>query len=321
MGTVVVFPRSGYANRLQTIVSTALLADELGMDWRVCWMPQDIAPAEANQVFSDGFVGNRIISPELARQDYGLVLEDIPLYLNVSEDRSSVYLAGHARGEQYFMPDLRRVVSEEPREVIAIVAGGKFTLSGDRQLTQQQDERFREARYREYQRLHLHPAIEDEAARYRGLHSEYLGLHLRYSDRNTQAPWSWSIEPAVKSLAERLGISEVFVASDSMSARDRWVDRLRRGGLDAWGSQPQSMDRRNAASAIGALIDWRLLAGSTAMVYFRESSFAEEACVASGAFSASSGLMASTTRERLIRLREYGHALVTYPARHGPLAR
>lgn len=321
MGTIVVFPRSGYANRLQTIVSTALLAKEVGLDWKVCWLPQDISPVQADLVFSAEFIQERLISPELAKNEYGLVIENVPRYLHASDDRSRVYLAGHDHGEQFFMPELRRMLNEHSPEVMAIVAGGKFTLNGDRELTSEQARHFRELRYLAYQGVHLHPMIEDEVARYRDRHGQYLGLHLRYSDRNTQAPWFWHIGPEVKRLAADKGLTDVFVASDSITARDGWISRLTRSGFQAWGTQPESMDRHESASALGALVDWRLLAQSSAMTYFQESSFAEEACVASGAFETSAALPASTTRGRLVMLREYGRALVTYPLRHGPLAR
>lgn len=321
MGTIVVFPRSGYANRLQTMVSAALMAEELGMDWKVCWLPQDISPVQAEDVFSPDFVRDRVISPIAAQSTYGLTIQSIPRYLHESADRSRVYLAGHDHGEQFYMPQLRDMLAEHTPEVIAIVAGGKFTLQGDRELTNQQATRFRQRRLLAYQGVHLHPEIDEMVAEYRDKHQRYLGLHLRYSDRNTQAPWSWQIEPQVRKLAAAMGVSDIFVASDSMAARDRWIRRLTRSGLSAWGTQPLSLNRREARSALGALVDWRLLAQSTGMVYFRESSFAEEACVASGATEASTALPASAMRGRLIVTRAYAHALVTYPLRHGPLAR
>jgi len=321
MGTIVVFPRSGYANRLQTIVSASLLAEELGMDWKVCWLPQDVCPVQAEQVFSAEFVRTRLISPVVAEQGYRLVMEEVPRYLHASARGSRVYLAGHDRGEQFYMPELRGMLETHSPELIAIVAGGKFTLNGDRQLTRQQDRQFRRHRFEAYQALELHPMVEDEVARYREVHGRYLSLHLRYSDRNTQAPWFWRIGPEVQRLSADTGISEVFVASDSMTARDGWVRRLTRAGFDTWVTQPESMNRHEAASALGALVDWRILAQSTAMTYFRESSFAEEACVASGAFETSAALSSSATRGRLVVLREYSRAAITYPLRHGPLAR
>lgn len=321
MGTIVVFPRSGYANRLQTIVSASLLADELGMDWKVCWLPQDISPVLAEKVFSVEFVRDRIIDSVLAHKEFGLVVEEVPRYLHASADGSRVYLAGHDRGEQFYMPELRRMLNEHSPEVIAIVAGGKFTINGDRRLSHEQEKRFRQLRFQAYQGVQLHPMIEDEVARYRALHGRYLGLHLRYSDRNAQAPWFWRIGPEVKKLVSETGIPDIFVASDSKTARDSWTSRLTRAGFNTWVTQPESMNRHEAASALGALVDWRILAQSTAMTYFRESSFAEEACVASGAFETSAALSSSAVRGRLVALREYSRAAITYPLRHGPLAR
>ena len=42
---VTVVPLSGYVNRLQAIASAALLADDLGAEWRVCWRTDAVAAA------------------------------------------------------------------------------------------------------------------------------------------------------------------------------------------------------------------------------------------------------------------------------------
>ena len=53
------------------------------------------------------------------------------------------------------------------------------------------------------------------------------------------------------------------------------------------------------------------------MVYFAESSFAEEAAVTTGNFDSSIGLRASKSRVLQVKAGEYVNALVSYPRRHG----
>ena len=118
-------------------------------------------------------------------------------------------------------------------------------------------------------------------------------------------------------MTDRTAHDTVFIASDSARERERWVSALLQRGLRPWTVRPESVDRSDPISAVGALIDWRILTRSSAMVYFSASSFAEEAAVASGAFDRSIGLAASPSRALWVRGREYATAAATYPTRHG----
>jgi hypothetical protein len=317
MTAVVVFPQSGYANRLQAIASAAILAESIHATWHVCWEPQAVAPTPAGQIFDHRLVAEHFLSAEEARERWGLVRSELPLYLTASLDGRRVVVAGHDRGEQSLMPDLREcLVAQEPK-VIVIVAGGKFDLRGDATLTSNQAQAFRGKRYEQYQRLRFSAAIEDAAEESATRHTPLVGLHLRYSDRSQEAPWRHRIWPALRTVVHDSGSDRVFVASDRARERERWLSYLTKQGLQPWTVRPESFDRSDPLSAVGALVDWRILTRSAGMVYFAASSFAEEAAVASGAFDRSIGLGASSTRAAVVRARTYATAAVTYPARHG----
>lgn len=317
MTAVVVFPQSGYANRLQAIASAAILAESIHATWHVCWEPQPVAPAPAGQIFDHRLVAEQFLSADEARERWGLVRSELPLYLTTRDDGRSVVVAGHDRGEQCLMPDLRALLSEQEREVIAIVAGGKFDLEGDSTLTSDQARAFRGKRHEQYQRLRFSASIEEAAEESVTRHTPFIGLHLRYSDRSLEAPWRHRIWPALRTVLAEAGMDRVFVASDRARERDRWLTYLTKQGLQPWTVRPESVDRSNPMSAVGALIDWRILTRSSGMVFFAASSFAEEAAVASGAFDRSVGLGASYSRAAWVRARTYAAAGVTYPSRHG----
>lgn len=317
MTAVVVFPRSGYANRLQAIASAAILAESIHATWHVCWEPQVVAPVPAGQIFDPRLLAEHFISADEARERWGLVRSELPLYLTSGDDGRRVVVAGHDRGEQCLMPDLRDLLVAQMPDVIAIVAGGKFDLQGDSTLGSDQARAFRSKRYELYQRLRFSAPIEDVAEESVAHRIPFGGLHLRYSDRSAEAPWRHRIWPALRSVLAEIGMDRVFVASDRARERERWLSYLTKQGLQPWTVPPESVDRSNPMSAVGALIDWRILTRSSGMVFFAASSFAEEAAVASRAFDRSVGLGASSTRAAWVRARTYATAAVTYPARHG----
>lgn len=316
-----IVPRSGYANRLQAIASAALMAEELGADWHVVWEPQDVAPVEPDVVFHKDFVAERVLSVDELRESRGIDRSQAPLYLNLSADKKTLWLAGHDKGEQFFMPDLRDALRSTTVETVFIVAGGKFTLYGSRVLSPSQADSFMNKRRDFYSALKLHPSIDQAVSLEATKHPHFSAIHLRHSDRDRQAPWRHSTRRAVLALIERDQPDSVFVASDTKSARTNWLDYLTRRGATAWTTSPATMDRGSSSAAIGALIDWRLLGLSHSMVYFKESSFAEEAAVASGYWQRCVALPASRSRRVYVTAVEYSRALVTYPVRHGPLVR
>jgi hypothetical protein len=215
------------------------------------------------------------------------------------------------------MPQLREALAgmDDPAALV-ISAGGKFTLEGDEVLTPEQDRAFRERRAVAYADLPLHPDIESRAA-VAAAHAPFVGLHLRYSDRSAQTPWPRLIGPAVQGVTSVQRTTSVFVASDSGRQRAMWTQRLEGMGLRPWSADPGDYPRSDPRSALGALVDWRILTRAQSMVYFAASSFAEEAAVASGRFDVSVGLTATSARTAWVRAGQYAEAARTYPRRHG----
>ena len=190
-------------------------------------------------------------------------------------------------------------------------------LEGDAELTEVQDREFRRRRASAYEALQLNPEIDSHAVARIQQHRPFLGLHLRYSDRNHQAPTRRQISAAVEQLTEDSGLTSLFIASDTRSEQERWSIIARESGLEPWSAAPVTLDRSDPRSALGALIDWRILGGSEAMVFFSESSFAEEAAVATGHWEDCRGLASSSSRSLWVRVSTLARAAQTYPRRHG----
>ena len=309
-------PLSGYINRLQAIISAQLLADDLEADLWVDWRPSEVTPVPIDGVLDPHFCEHFSKSTAEIITATGVDPAAIPRYFHADDDSGIITLAGVDRGEQVFMPSLKRAWNTGTYSTLVISAGGKFTLDGSKTLTREQQREFRARRHQAYSELRLHPGVEEAAESELAKRGPFLALHLRYSDRSVESPWSRRIAPAVKQLSKSTGVKSLFVAADTQRARQEWMHRALALDLHPWSTAPVDAPRSDPRSAWGALVDWRLLTRSAGMVYFAASSFAEEAAVASGAFDVGIGLRSGPLRKAFMRCREYTHAALTYRERH-----
>ena len=319
---VLLFPRSGYSNRLQAMASSAILAKRLGAEFRICWEIENVVPEGPEFTFDPDFCAEVIVTPRQCMDNWGLAREELPRYLNVLQDRRLIVLAGHERGEQVFMADLARAIEAASHSTtIVIIAGGQFFLDSDSTLHPNWQTMFRVARHDYYASVPFHPAIENGAARAIADREPFLGLHLRYTDRAHQAPSDSQIRTALMSAADSSGLANVFVAADSRAIRERWSKVADEVGLQPWSFDHGSWDRSAIGSGQAALTDWRILTRAEQLIYFAESTFAEEAAVASSGYDRSIALGPNAVRSTLLRARGLAQAAVSYPQRHGWLRR
>ena len=315
---VLVYPVNGYVNRLQALASSALFADAVGAPLSVCWTPHPMVPGPAEDAFGAEWVARHVVSEETCASEWGVSLGSIPLYVGSDAEHAHVTLRGHDRGEQALMAQFRDALERwaEPVDVV-IVAGGSFDYQSPASPDGQWSEAFLTAKRDYYRALPLHAAVEAAATDAVDAHPDgFIGLHLRYSDRSHQAPMPGAIAKAIEEQAASSGLTSVFIASDSRAALREWPDRVRSTGLEPWDLTDRSSALAQATSAGPALADWRVLSRSARLVYFAESSYSVEACVASGSWAVSTALATSPTRAVGHRLLTWGRAAVTYPQRH-----
>jgi len=281
---ILVYPMSGYINRLQTMASAALMAQDLGASVHYCWVPFPLVPGGPEDVFAEAFVRTHFVSPEQAQEWSGMSLEAIPRYVGADHHRGVAWLRGHDRGEQALLPELTALLEGEPSiTTLVIVSGGSFALGNGLSA-----EARRSLWYRD---LEFHPRIEERVAAARADHPEpYLALHLRHTDRALQAPSDSAVAAALAAAARESGLRSLFIAADTSEAGERWAARAAADGLEPWRVTPEALDRTDPRSAHGALVDWRLLGSAERLVYFAASSFASEAACAAGARERSIGL-------------------------------
>jgi len=314
---VFLIPRSGYINRIQALASAKILVDEIDSELHVIWLSQEVAPADPSAIFSTTFMESYfrpLADLELMIQSSW---EELPLFLHHESESGVVSLAGNLMGEQNFMPELREFLSTESElKTLVVIAGGKYWLAGGQSLSPAEQQTFDKLRHNFYQQRFLSQEIEESAMRHSHAAEPFIGLHLRYSDRSHQAPLRSAITQAVLSLTQSTGISRVFIASDTPSEIAKWRKILEQKGLKPWSIDHPDYSRSDPRSAYPALIDWRVLTYSQGMVYFSESSFGEEAAVASGRHEISIALQPSRRRALVLRCRKYFSAGISYPRRH-----
>lgn len=319
---VLLFPRSGYSNRLQAMASSAILARQLDADFRVCWEIEDVVPDCPDQIFEASYCKKHMVTSAQCNEVWGIVRETLPRYFNELPDRSLVVLAGHDRGEQAFMPALRNAIERVPGgTTVVIVAGGQFFLDGGESQRPAEATEFRKLRHEFYEGIRFAPGIEENAGRELSSREAFIGLHLRYTDRSHQVPLERTIRKSLDAAARASGLSSVFVAADSRIRRDKWVGKVSSMGLDPWFVEHGTWDRSLSGSGPAALVDWRILSRAERLVYFSSSTFAEEAAVASRGYELSTSLAPSAVGSTFVRVRQLSHAASSYPRRHGWIRR
>ena len=293
---VISVPRNGYLNRLQALASSSVLANTLQVPLFLTWEAESIAPAEAQTLFVPQESGCSVMSSDDLQALLGQAHQEMPRYLTVDQVRGILFLAGHDRGEQVFMPQVDHILSTSTSiESLVIVAGGKFHLPNE--------ERFQSKRRDFYSKISWQPEIGSRVEALTKSQPRYLGLHIRQTDRSFEAPEPRATQRALVHLSSMLEIADVFITADTTEGLKEWCGRVSNLGLRFWTSNSRHLNRYEQNSARDALVDWRVLGGAQAIVYSAMSSFGEEASIMTQHPEWSRGLQASTPRRFLRNFR------------------
>jgi hypothetical protein len=270
---VIVVPRNGYANRLQAWASSEILGQELRVPVRVLWDFEEIAPSSAESLFSPDLVTRKFISPGDFYSLFGREHQELPRYVYVDSAYGLVSFAGHDRGEQALIPQLMASISGNAQvKSLIIIAGGKFHLP--------QTYHFDLRRSEFYNAISWSAEIDQRVEQHLAGAKAYIGVHWRQTDRSISAPSHAAIQSEAKRLARQLDIQSVFVATDGDISRQQLQCALHDSGLETWTGGSLSFDRSSSSAGLDALIDWILLGHSQAIVYSADSSFGQEAALA-----------------------------------------
>ena len=297
---IVAVPQSGFANRIQTMASASILAEDLAASCSFVWVPFEKLPDGPEAIFSLDYVKHSFISVDSFTREFG-GLASVPRYVASDAARSVVSLRGHDRGEQALLAETLRVLEETRSKSLVIVAGGSFSLSSGQN---EWDETFLRRKQSYYRSLTFSDAITSVFHATITEHEEpFVALHLRYMDRSHQAPSDGTIVRALEQMRATSASRSMFVASDSAPARMKWMKKAAQMGFQPWTSSLEAGDRSRLGSVQSAVVDWLLLSSAQHVVFFAESSFATEAVIRGGTWDASHALSGSPltlARHRLL---------------------
>lgn len=301
-------PRNGYANRLQAWASAAILAAQLDVPYRVLWETQAAAVTDPHELFGAELIQRTFIDSSAVTSIIGGSHENLPRYLTVDPEQRLVVLAGHDRTEQVFMNDLPGALGDPCRPTtLLIIAGGQYHLPDSGDFTSQ--------RRHFYANLQWSRSIDQGVSSAAAGRTTYVGLHIRQTDRAREAPQSRAISAALDTLRQTHETASLFIAADTAKAREEWARVAEVKGFEPWWAPDVDWDRGREMSGVSALIDWRLLAGSQALVYPAASSFSSEAAVASGHADSCLALTAPARIQRWRSRRDLVRSALGYPAR------
>ena len=305
---VIVIPRNGYVNRLQAWASTAILADDIGVEYGVMWEPEAVAPAFDLDLFDPSLVQNRFVSGETVTDIVGRPHAELPRYLTLDKARDVLILAGHDRGEQIFMDPLRELL-EGPQcpTTLVIIAGGKFALGSTANFRHRRGEFYRGITWNSSITTRVQRVLQDRGPHY--------GLHIRGTDRSRAAPTTRQVTRALHRLRDEGASRSLFVAADSAQARRRWTAIAENVGFQAWTADHDVRARGERTAGHDAIVDWLALAASITSTYSQTSTFGEEAAVAGGYLDDAIPLRARRGVRAARDARTLARALVTYPQR------
>ncbi len=305
---VIVIPRNGYLNRIQAWASASILAAEFDVPVRVLWEHERIAPAGPEDLFESSLVNASFVGRSDVDSLLGQNHEDLPRYLTCLPAVGVAVLAGHDQGEQLFMAQLENLIREEPwLRTLIIIAGGKFHLDSSHDFRRQREVFYRQLRWSN----EIDARVEAELMG----KGPFNALHLRGTDHALSAPTIRQVREALKELRSQSNLSELFIAADSAETLAHWTSTAHELGFRPWSASGISLERTSAAAGADALIDWRLLCHSEALIYSRQSTFSEEAAVASGNANRAVPLSASDIAQWRRKVMRWGSSVLAYPFR------
>lgn len=272
---LIVIPVNGYVNRLQAIISGMLLASQFGFVFKVYWIPERIAPADIDKIFSSDFVREYSINSSEWLSLAKIETKNFPKYLSITD--KAVFIQGLDNGEQKYIKQIFTVDFPNSSNNIYIKSGSNFyaTILNDLpgfQLAKRNRfnlNSFNESLLKTYEEFRLN------------LPSIYIGLHLRTTDRILEFPPDKKLLKRVLESMKILKISDVFISTDSVETLSKWTSLLEQHGLKVYSQSSVNYNRSNVDSAQSAFIDWLSLLNCNYLIYTGNSTFSEEASVLS----------------------------------------
>jgi hypothetical protein len=281
---LIVLPVNGYMNRIQAIVSGWLLATQLNYEFKVYWVPEKNAPSNVDDIFNADFLQNYFIDSNQWKIFSTLGPNNFPKYLTFLN--GDVFIQGLDKGEQKFIQRMVNVEIKNHTRNIYIKGGSNFyaTIFND----------FTSFQISKKNLFHVNLFSADLLVDFNKfksiLPSNYIGLHLRSTDRIFEFPPDKKLLRKILEISVLIDTRDVFIATDNPIVLEKWSELLRHNGLIVHAQTNITYDRTNLGSAKSALLDWLALVNCTSLIQTGFSTFSEEAFVYSESISSKSNI-------------------------------
>lgn len=251
------------------------LARTLGRDFEVLWEPFDGSATQPEDLFEEPEEFRFISSEEAASR--GIRSKAIPDYLTDQPDLLS--LRGYDKGEQSFIPEFLCVAQAHPERPAVIAAGNFFHPKAGSQSrdSDRLDALTRADRTRLLNTLRFRESILKSANKVRPS-TDYLGVHLRGTDRRKEAASPERLIRTALATGRRTGVKEVFICSDDAELRSLAAKDLEKAGFDVF-FDPFPPARRDVEGEQQAAADFVNLMHASILVGPHASTFSTEAAL------------------------------------------
>jgi hypothetical protein len=253
------------------MASAYILSRVLDMDYKVCWIPEKVAPAQPSEIFDSKFLADFFVSKHDIEANYNVNLTKIPKYLNSSANL--ITLRGLDRGEQRFIKRLVSTYKYSRSADILIMGGSDFYY---KKVLNYENFILRKREFYTYVKLdaNLDKLFADIS---RLIPTNYISMHLRAKDRRFEFPSKRKIKKSILLFTNLTGIKNFFIASDDAKVSEKWGSVINDLNLSSYSLRQIPLNHIKLKSTQLIFLDWLFLSNSTYLISTGESTFSKEA--------------------------------------------
>jgi hypothetical protein len=230
---------NGLMNRFRSIASSKILSEFTNREFLLNWKPEYVCNVRISDLVEDGFFN---IGYDVDRQN-------------------CYYHSGYEKGSE--QPFIDEMISTD-KEIIYLIAGGNFIPTG------MSISEFNNKKSDFYSSIPFVERIRNESNNFFSKNDDYIGIHLRYTDRIEYSPTIDYVENIINN-----NETNIFICSDDRNVlsnlKSKFGDRI----LTYYTT---NLDRSSIDGSQQAIIEWLILANSKKIYYSAGSSYSYEAC-------------------------------------------
>jgi hypothetical protein len=228
-------------NRFRSIASAYILSEYTNRELLINWKPEWGCNINLDQIVDGAFFG----------KGYNVNREDCYFH------------SGREKGSEH--PFVQSMIDSED-DIAYLQAGGNFYPPNMSVAD------FNNKKSEFYRGIPFNNPIQDEVSKFKEMHGDYMGIHLRFTDRSQFSVSGDYLSSIINSNPH----SKFFICSDEISV----VNQIKNYFGDRIISyNTKGVNRNSPDDLLYSLIEWLILANSKKIWYSLGSSYSYEACI------------------------------------------